>query len=115
MATLERLPRNLEEVKALPESSLAEPQYAAVLTVAALCLYPSDKNAALEILDCINEPKEINGQNISFLDDRFEGKIMFRELIGRERRPRIITSRMFRPQPPLRRTFIVATRITTDI
>ena len=38
MATLERLPRNLEEVKALPEASLTEPLYAAVLTVAALCL-----------------------------------------------------------------------------
>lgn len=74
MATLERLPRNLEEVKALPEASLTQPQFAAVLTVAALCLYPSDKNAALEILDFLNGPKEINGQNVSFLDDRFRGK-----------------------------------------
>lgn len=74
MATLERLPRNLEEVKALPEASLTQPQFAAVLTVAALCLYPSDKNAALEILDFLNGPKEINGQLVSFLDDRFQGK-----------------------------------------
>ena len=43
--TLSKMPANLAELQAMPEGSLKEPQYAAALAVAALCVYPKDKEA----------------------------------------------------------------------
>ena len=49
--TLSQLPVTPEQLKAMPEASLKQPEYTAALTVAALTLYPVDKDAALEMLE----------------------------------------------------------------
>ena len=38
--TLQKLPTNLAELKALPEAALKEPHHAAALLIAALCQWP---------------------------------------------------------------------------
>ena len=45
------LPRNVEELRALPEFALSDPFMTAALTVAALCRYEADPNAAVEMLN----------------------------------------------------------------
>ena len=73
--TFQKLPENVEELKVLPEARLSEPYMAAALTVAALCRYPQDKDAAFEMLDFLNGPGEILPFDKQFLNDRFmDGK-----------------------------------------
>ena len=64
--TFTALPESLAEMQALPEASLSTPFQTAALTVLALCAYAADKTIGTEML---------NGQEISFLNDRFrDGK-----------------------------------------
>lgn len=70
----EKLPTSLAELQAMPEASLKEPQYAAALAVAALTMYPVNKDAALEMLEFLQGPRGITGYDKSFLADRFRDK-----------------------------------------
>ena len=61
--TFASLPESLAEMQALPEAILA------------LCAYAADKNIGLEMLNWLRGPRPLNGQEISFLNDRFrDGK-----------------------------------------
>lgn len=55
-----------------------KPRYAfktAALTVLALCAYAADKSIGTEMLNWLRGPRPLNGQEISFLNDRFrDGK-----------------------------------------
>jgi len=69
------LPKNLTEMKALPEASLQKPEYTAALTVAALCVYPKDANACCEMLDYLRGPRPMSAMEKQFIRDRFmDGK-----------------------------------------
>ncbi|MBP3754586.1 MAG: hypothetical protein J6I66_06995 [Lachnospiraceae bacterium] len=69
------LPKNLAQLQALPESSLDTPFKTAALTVCALCAYPSDKDAAIEMLNFLKGPQPLSPYDIQFLRDRFmDGK-----------------------------------------
>lgn len=69
------LPESLAEMQALPEASLATPFQTAALTVLALCAYAADQNIGTEMLNWLRGPRPLNGQDISFLKDRFrDGK-----------------------------------------
>ncbi len=69
------LPESLAEMQTLPEASLATPFQTAALTVLALCAYAADKNIGTEMLNWLRGPRPLNGQDISFLNDRFrDGK-----------------------------------------
>ena len=73
--TFVKLPENLIELQTLPESSLDTPFKTAALTVLALCAYAADRNIGLEMLNWLRGPRPLNGQEISFLNDRFrDGK-----------------------------------------
>ena len=73
--TFASLPESLAEMQALPEASLDTPFKTAALTVLALCAYAADKNIGLEMLNWLRGPRPLNGQEISFLNDRFrDGK-----------------------------------------
>ncbi|MBR3057022.1 MAG: hypothetical protein IKG93_03540 [Clostridiales bacterium] len=65
------MPENLEQLKALPEASLKNPLDVAALTVAALCVYPSNKDASLEMLNYLKGPQPLTPYEISFIADRF--------------------------------------------
>ena len=69
------LPESLAELQALPEAALATPFQTAALTVLALCAYAADRQIGLEMLNWLRGPRPLNGQEISFLNDRFrDGK-----------------------------------------
>lgn len=69
------LPESLAEMQALPEASLDTPFKAAALTVCALCAYAADRQIGTEMLNWLRGPRPMNGQDISFLNDRFrDGK-----------------------------------------
>ena len=73
--TFASLPESLAELQALPEASLDTPFKTAALTVLALCAYAADKNIGTEMLNFLRGPRPLNGQEISFLNDRFrDGK-----------------------------------------
>lgn len=72
--TLAQLPACLAQLQAMPEGQLQKPEHTAALTVAALCLYPVDKDAALEILEFLQGPRGLSPYDRQFLQDRFRDK-----------------------------------------
>ena len=72
--TFEQLPATLEQMKAMPEASLKEPENTAALAIAALSLYPVDKEAALQMLEFLQGPKGLSPYDKQFLADRFRDK-----------------------------------------
>lgn len=56
--TFNALPKNLAEMKALPEASLNTPHKTAALCVAALCNINNDLNATWEMLEYLNGPTQ---------------------------------------------------------
>lgn len=71
--TFAALPESLAEMQALPEAALTSPFQTAALTVCALCAYAADKQIGTEMLNWLRGPRPLNGQDISFLNDRFRG------------------------------------------
>ena len=71
--TFAALPESLSELQALPEASLDTPFKTAALTVLALCAYAADRNIGTEMLNWLRGPRPLNGQELSFLNDRFRG------------------------------------------
>lgn len=69
-----QLPDTVEQFKALPQASLANPFDTAALTVLALCFYPQDKAASLEMLDYLRGPRPLSNYDKSFINDRFMDK-----------------------------------------
>ena len=73
--TFAALPESLDQMKTLPEAALSTPFQTAALTVCALCAYAADKQIGTEMLNWLRGPRPLNGQEISFLNDRFrDGK-----------------------------------------
>ena len=72
--TLAQLPVNLEQLKAMPEAALKAPEATAALTVAALTLYPIDKDASLQMLEFLHGPKGLSPYDKQFIADRFRDK-----------------------------------------
>ena len=68
------LPQNLEELKSLPEFAMSDPFMTAALTVAVLCRYEADPNAAVEMLNALKGPRPLSTYEIQFLRDRLAGK-----------------------------------------
>jgi len=72
--TLQQLPVNLAQLQAMPEAALTQPEHTAALTVAALCMYPIDREAALEMLNYLQGPRGLTPYDKQFLADRFRDK-----------------------------------------
>ena len=73
--TFRELPKNLAEMKALPEASLDDPYKTAALTVCSLCVYARDRENGKEMLNFLRGPRPMSGMDIQFLNDRFmDGK-----------------------------------------
>lgn len=72
--TLSEIPANLDALKMMPEGALKEPQYAAALTIAALCVYPVDKEACFEMLNYLCGPRGLSVSDKQFIADRFRDK-----------------------------------------
>ncbi len=73
--TFTSLPESLAEMQKLPEAALETPYQTAALTVLALCAYTADREIGTEMLNWLRGPRPLNGQELSFLNDRFrDGK-----------------------------------------
>lgn len=66
----EKLPKNLQEMKELEYASLAKPEYAPALFLAAMKAYVTDKEAAYEMIRFLQGPREFTGMDKQFLKDR---------------------------------------------
>ena len=69
-----QLPVDLAQLQAMPEGALRQPEHTAALTVAALCIYPVNKDAALEMLNYLQGPRGVTPYDKQFLADRFRDK-----------------------------------------
>ena len=69
-----QLPVNLAQMQTLPQADLTKPENTAALTIAALCMYPIDKEASMEMLNYLQGPKGLSGYDRQFLADRFRDK-----------------------------------------
>lgn len=72
--TLSEIPANLAELQAMPEGTLKQPEHTAALTVAALCMYPVDKDACFEMLSFLHGPRGLSASDKQFITDRFRDK-----------------------------------------
>lgn len=71
--TFAALPESVAEMQALPEAVMDTPFKTAALTVCALCAFAADQNIGTEMLNFLRGPRPLNGQDISFIKDRFRG------------------------------------------
>ena len=71
---LSQMPANLAQLQAMPEADLKKPENTAALTIAALCTYPIDKEAAYEMLNFLHGPKGLSVYDKQFIADRFRDK-----------------------------------------
>ncbi len=67
----DRLPESVDELKALPEATLATPYQTAALTVCALCAYAAAPAVGTDMLNFLKGPAPLSPYEISFLNDRF--------------------------------------------
>ena len=72
--TFNELPTSVDMLRALPEANLKEPHYAAGLLIPALCLWPINQNAALEMLNFLKGPQGLSTREIQFMNERFRAK-----------------------------------------
>jgi len=70
----DEIPMTLEALKARPEADLKDPYAVAALTVAALCVYPEDQDAAIEMLNFLKGPQPLSNYDLDFLSNRFADK-----------------------------------------
>lgn len=66
----EKLPTNLEELKASPYASLQKPEYAPALFLAAMKVYEKDVEAAHQMIQFLQGPRELGAYDKQFLRDR---------------------------------------------
>ncbi len=72
--SFEALPKNVAELKVLPEFRLSSPFEAAALTVVCLCRYAIDVDSGIEMLNAIKGPQPLSAYDLRFLKDRFMDK-----------------------------------------
>lgn len=72
--SFEGLPTNVDMLSKLPEANLMEPHYTAALLITALCVWPTDPNTSIEMMNFIKGPQALSNREIQFIKDRFSGK-----------------------------------------
>ncbi|MBP5460518.1 MAG: hypothetical protein J6Y20_00120 [Lachnospiraceae bacterium] len=65
------IPTSLAEMKALPYADLKDPFAVAALCVCALCIFPTDQNTSIEMMNFLKGPSPLTPGDISFIKDRF--------------------------------------------
>ena len=73
--TFNSLPKNLQEMKALPEASLQDPYATAAMSLLALTSFESDRESSIEMLNFLQGPEPLNPRSLQQISDRFmDGK-----------------------------------------
>ena len=73
-AVIQTLPQSVAEMQSLPQASLASPYGTAALTVAALCAYEQNPQAAADMLGFLRGPRPLTPHDLQFMRDRLRGK-----------------------------------------
>lgn len=68
------IPDSFERFLSLPQSAMTTPLDTAALTVAALSVYPENKELSLKMLDVLRGPRPLTNMDKQFIADRFRGK-----------------------------------------
>ena len=68
------LPQSLNEFSSLPQAAMQNPFDTAAMFVAAMCVYPQNKDEAVKMVNFLKGPKPLSGYDIQFLADRMRGK-----------------------------------------
>ena len=73
--TFQAIPRNVQELQALPEAVLTDAFATAALTVLALSMYEADRPACIDMLNFLKGPDNLSTAEIQFINDRLmDGK-----------------------------------------
>ncbi len=73
--TWNELPKNLDELKTLPQADLKTPEGTAALTVAALAVFPTNREECYRMLNFLRGPRPLSVFEQQFIRDRFmDGK-----------------------------------------
>lgn len=72
--SFDKLPTNVDELMALPESKLDTPYKTAALTMAVLLNYESDPDATFLMLDVLKGPESVSTYEKQFIKERLFGK-----------------------------------------
>lgn len=72
--TFDALPTTPDMLRKLPQACLQEPHFAAAMLIPALCLWPANRNAALEMINFLKGPQGLSTHEIQFINDRLRGK-----------------------------------------
>lgn len=68
------VPDNYEAFTTLPQAAMSTPFETAAMTVVALCVYPHAPQTSVQMLNFLRGPRPLNGQELSFIRDRFRAK-----------------------------------------
>ena len=68
------VPDSYEGFISLPQAAMSTPYDTAAMTVIALCVYPYSPDASIQMLNFLRGPRPLNGQEISFIRNRFRAK-----------------------------------------
>lgn len=71
--SFEKIPRSLDELKQMQESSLKEPYHAAALLIPALCLWSENKDEAISMINFLRGPGPLSTYEIQFIQERLRG------------------------------------------
>lgn len=72
--TFTSLPTSVAELQALPQAAMQSPFQTAALTVAALCAWGENPQAAIEMLNYLKGPSPLSAYEKQFLQERLRGK-----------------------------------------
>lgn len=73
--SFDKIPSNLDELKAMPEASLKEPEFGAALFVAAMMNYKDNPDMAISMLEYLKGPAGVSVYEKQFIKDRLsDGK-----------------------------------------
>ncbi len=68
------IPTSLDELIQLNSSNFKNPYGVAALTVVALCVYPYNKDIAIEMINYLKGPQMLTKYEMQFLNDRLKGR-----------------------------------------
>lgn len=68
------IPKNVEELKNLPEANLDNPFKTAALAMVVLLNHENDKDKTFEMLDFLNGPDDVSVYTRQFIDERLKDK-----------------------------------------
>ncbi|MGN8817806.1 DUF6935 domain-containing protein [Oribacterium sp. HCP28S3_H8] len=71
--TMDKLPKSVLELKSEAEK-MHSPEGTAILTIAAFCLYPENRDESLAMLDYLRGPRPLSIAEKQFIRDRFMDK-----------------------------------------